>query len=43
MNMPPIPIKALGVSRGIGCHARRRANRRADPIAYAPGFYEDLP
>jgi len=32
-------IQALGVSRGIGCHTRRRVDRCADTIAYAPGFY----
>ncbi len=35
----PAPIKAPGVSRGIGCHTGRCVKRLADPIAYAPGLY----
>jgi hypothetical protein len=34
-----IPIKAPGVSRGIGSHTGRRTYLDSDTIAYAPGFY----
>jgi hypothetical protein len=34
-----VPIKAPGVSRGIGCHAEPCAKRSAYTIAYAPGLY----
>jgi len=37
------PIKAPGVSRGIGCHPWRRVKRRTDPIAHAPGLYQTFP
>lgn len=35
-----LPIQALGVSRGVGCHAwRRHVKRRADTIAHAPWWW----